>query len=93
MAGTRVNRRQNPVVTKGARLLAKWRGDRTLFAAATLLRNAGAERIDPSRVLLIERGQAKPDIALGLVMRECCAIPIETWEQPIARTAAKRCAS
>jgi hypothetical protein len=92
MAGTRVNRRQNPVVTKGARLLAKWRGERSLFAAASELREAGAH-IDPSRVLLLEAGKAKPDIALGLVLREACGIAIELWEQPIAKTAAKRVAS
>lgn len=92
MAGTRVNRRRNPVVTKGSRALARWRGDRSLFAAAALLREAGAH-IDPSRVLLLEAGKAKPDIALGLVLRATCDIPIESWEQPIARTAAKRVAS
>lgn len=80
-------------MTRGAVALTKWRGERTFFVAASTLREAGAQRIDPSRVLLLEQGKAKPDIALGLVLRDACGIAIESWEQPIARTAAKRVAS
>lgn len=54
-----------------------------MFAAAAELLGAGA-KTNPPHMSLLERGMAKPNVALALVLRDACSIPIEAWEQPVA---------